>query len=82
MGEERETLILPESDRPLIRLALASSGQWRMAGIGLGATKPVSLDLTAVDTAARWLGITPSARLLDGLAILEREALKLMRTAQ
>ena len=29
--------------------------------------------------AARWLGIVPDAWLMNGLAILEREALKLMR---
>lgn len=80
MGQDVDAVILPASERPLIRLALATAGQWRMAGGGMAAMRPVALDMTAVDVIARWLGIAPDARLFDGLAIIEREALKLMRT--
>jgi|GEM_PF-1745776 hypothetical protein len=79
MGDQEGTVILPESERLTIRLALATAGQWRMAPYGLGGSRPVALDLTAVDAAARWLGIAPSRHLFDGLAILEREALKALR---
>lgn len=73
-------IILPESERATIRLALAVSGQWRMAPLGLGGARPIAFDMTAVDVTARWLGISPGPRLFDGLAIIEREALRLMRT--
>jgi len=77
--DEPETLLLPLRELPLIRLALKTHGQWRMVPVGLGGAVPVALDLVAVDVAARWLGITPDARLFDGLSIMEREALKLKR---
>lgn len=80
MGLEDQVITLPSAERPLIRLVLASAGQWRMGPAGLGGMRPIALDLVAVDVAARWLGITPDARLFDGLAIIEREALKQMRT--
>lgn len=80
MGVEEDAIVLPMSERPLIRLVLASAGQWRMGPAGLGGMRPIAIDLVAADVAARWLGITPDARLFDGLAIIEREALKLMRT--
>lgn len=80
MGAEDTEIVLPESERDTIRLALATAGQWRFAPFGLGGARPVALDLTAIDAAARWLGITPSPRLFEGLAIMEREALKTMRT--
>lgn len=73
-------IVLPMSDQPLIRLAIASNNRWLRASAGLGPSIPTGLDLPAVDVTARWLGITPDARLLDGLTIIEREALKLMRT--
>lgn len=79
LGEDDRTIVLPSSERATIRLALATAGQWRIAPFGLGGSRPVALDLSAVDVAARWLGIQPSAHLFDGLAILEREALKSMR---
>ncbi len=79
VGADETTVELPSSERPLIRLILASAGQWRIAPQGLGGSRPVSLDLVAVDVAARWLGISPDAHLFNGLAIIEREALKLMK---
>lgn len=79
MGAEDATVVLPETERPMIRLALAVAGQWRMVGGGLGGSRPVALDMTAVDATARWIGITPSPHLFDGLAIIEREALKILR---
>lgn len=82
LGADETSLELPRSEYPLIRLVLASAGQWRIAPQGLGGARPVSLDLVAVDVAARWLGITPDARLFEGLSIIEREALKLMKEAQ
>lgn len=69
---------LPASERPLVRLALATVGQWRMVA-GKKGVHRIAFDMTGVDVTARWLGITPDARLLDGLTIIEREALKLMR---
>lgn len=80
MGIDADGLVLPETDRALIRLVLAVSGQWRMGGGGMGPMRPIAFDMVAVDVTARWLGITPGAHLLDGLGIIEREALKLMRT--
>lgn len=82
MGLDTADLVLPASERPLIRLVLAVAGQWRMGGGGLAGMQPIGLDMTAVDVTARWLGIIPDARLFDGLAIIEREALKLMRAGQ
>lgn len=79
LGQDEQQVILPESERDTIRLALATAGQWRTAPMGLGGSRPIALDLTAVDVAARWLGITPSPRLFDGLTIMEREALKVLR---
>ena len=67
---------LPARERPLIRLALATVGQWRIVA-GFGGAARVALDLTAVDVAARWLGIAPGPALFEGLAIIEREALRL-----
>ncbi|MFE3838889.1 hypothetical protein [Pseudogemmobacter sonorensis] len=82
LGADEQTVILPVSERDTIRLALASAGQWRIAPYGLGGARPVALDLTAVDVAARWLGIQPSTHIFDGLAIMEREALKTMRRSR
>lgn len=67
---------LPTRERPLIRLALATVGQWRIA-VGLGAAARLAFDMTAVDVTARWLGITPTPALFDGLSVIEREALKI-----
>lgn len=78
--QEAGEILLPASDRPLIRLALACHGRWQRTPVGLGQSIPTAFDLPAVDVAARWLGITPDAYLLAGLTILEREALKLMRS--
>lgn len=74
-----EQLCLPRSELPLIRLIMAVRHQWRLAGGGMAGSFPVAFDLPAVDVAARWLGLTPDARLMDGLSIIEAEALKLMR---
>lgn len=81
LGEEEEDghIMLPRAFIPLIRIALAVRQQWRMQGAGMGVSLPVAFDLVAVDVAARWLGITPGARLLNDLSVLEREALKAMR---
>ena len=78
--DEPGALTLPETMRPLIDLVLATLGQWRMAGGGMGPLRPVALDLGAVDVAARWLGITPDAGLLRDLRVIEHEALVLMRS--
>lgn len=81
LGEEADggALLLPAAEIPLIRLVSHASGQWRMGSAGMAGMRPIAFDLTALDVAARWLGITPDARLLSGLSIIEREALKLMR---
>lgn len=71
-----EVIRLPARERPLIRLALATVGQWRTAA-GLGGGGRIALDMTAVDAVARWLGILPAPDLLDGLTIIETEALRL-----
>ncbi len=78
--EEPEAMLLPAAERPLIRLIGASHNRWHRVSVGLGQSVPTGFDLQAADVAARWLGITPDARLMDGLTIIEREALKLMRT--
>lgn len=72
-------LVLPVSERDTIRLALQVSGQWRMMQTGLGGSRPVAIDRVAIDAAARWLHITPRPEIIEGLTIIEREALRLMR---
>ncbi len=77
---EDEFLQLPSAERPLIQLVLTCHNRWQRVGAGMGGSLPVAFDLPAVDVAARWMGIIPDARLMNGLTIIEREALKLMRT--
>lgn len=69
-------MIIPASLAPLIRLFAAVATQWRVAGM---AGEPIGLDLVAVDVAARWLGLTPSPDLLDGIAVMEAAALTAIR---
>ncbi len=80
--DDRGEILLPHIELPLIRLALAIQHRWQRAPAGLVASVPTALDLNAADIAARWLGIAPDAWLMNGLTILEREALKLMRAKQ
>lgn len=77
-GIETGPTRLPGSMRDIVRLAGATTAQWRIAGGGMGADVPIGFDMTAVDVVARWLGIEASPRLLDDLAVIEREALELM----
>ena len=74
-GETGE-IRLPMRERDTIRLALATVGKWRVAS-GLR-VRLLGFDLSEIDVAARWMGITPDARLLDGIGIIERAALKLL----
>ncbi|MBN7785134.1 hypothetical protein JYP51_09400 [Ponticoccus gilvus] len=76
--EDPRGLVLPEHERDLVRLALATVGKWRTAPRGLGGARLLGFDLAEIDVAARWMGITPDARLLDGIGIIERAALKLL----
>lgn len=71
-----DAIRLPARERPLIRLVLATVGQWRIVA-GLGGGGRVAFDMTAVDVVARWLGIQPSPQLFEGLSVIEREALRL-----
>lgn len=73
-GEMADDLILPESERPLIELALETVGKWRVTS-GLKVIL-LGFDLGEIDVAARWMGIRPDARLLAGLNIIERAALR------
>lgn len=77
--EEADDILLPDREIGLIRIVLAVQHRWQRVPVGMGASTPVAIDLVAADVAARWLGIIPDARLLNGLTILEREALKIMR---
>lgn len=70
--------VLPADMRDIVDLAVASAGQWRMAGGGFAPLRPVALDLAAVDAAARWLGLAPSRRLLADLRVIEEEALAIL----
>ncbi|MDO5648865.1 hypothetical protein [Paracoccus sp. (in: a-proteobacteria)] len=74
----RPTVSLPAKLRPVIRLAMAMIGQWRLAGGGMMPARPVAFDLHALDVAARWLELTPSPKLLRQMQIIEAEALRLM----
>lgn len=74
----RRQLVLPRSLRDAINLALAMIGQWRMAGGGLAGMRPIAFDLSALDVAARWLGIAPSPGLFRQVAVIEAEGLKAM----
>lgn len=80
IGAESETVTLPELERDTVRLALAAAGQWRFVPIGFGGARPIAFDFGAVGEIARWNRIEPSPFLFDGFAIIEREALKAMRT--
>lgn len=76
-----DTVRLPESERDVIRLALATVGKWRVAVNGIGKTRLLGFDLGEIDVAARWMGITPDARLLDGIGVIERTAMKVLETS-
>lgn len=76
---EISDLRLPARMRPFVDLLLSVAGQWRMAGGGMAAMRPVAFDLVAVDVAARWLGITRDAALMRDLQTVEHEALRAMR---
>lgn len=80
MADTPAALVLPQAMRPLIDLVIAVMGQWRMGGGGMAPLRPVALDLVAVDAAARWIGIPPTAALLRDLRVIEHEALALMRS--
>lgn len=67
-----EKMVLPADCEGALRLFDAVRGQWRTAGM---AGVRHALDLTAVDIAARWLGIEPSPRLLADIGIMEGAAL-------
>jgi hypothetical protein len=73
-------LALPAALRPAVELAAAAAGQWRMAGGGMAPMRPVGLDFVAVDAIARWMGLTPTPRLLADLRGIEAAALALFRT--
>ena len=79
LGTDADVLRLPESDRTVIRLALATVGKWRVAVGWNGARKPLGFDLGEIDVTARWMGITPDVHLLDGIGIIERAALKVLK---
>lgn len=80
MADEPETLVLPDTMRPLIDLVVATMSQWRMAGGGMAPMRAVALDLVAVDIAARWLGIVIDPPMFRDLQAIEREALVAMRS--
>jgi hypothetical protein len=78
MGQDQINIRLPEHERDLIRLALATVGKWRVA-VGLSG-KPLLLgfDYGEIDVTARWLGIAPDPQMQAGIAIIERAALKVL----
>lgn len=78
-GREAGPLVLPDTLRSAVELAVAAVGQWRMAGGGMAPLRPVAFDFAALDSLARWLGIEPSRALLADLRVIEDEALKIMR---
>lgn len=78
LGGDTAEIRLPLRERDLIRLALATVGKWRTLAHWSGRIKLLGFDLSEIDVAARWMGITPDARLLDGIGIIERAALKLL----
>ncbi|MGB0912019.1 MAG: hypothetical protein ACPGSW_00440 [Phaeobacter italicus] len=74
---ESRILRLPEHERDLIRLALATVGKWRVAAT-MGKPLLLGFDYGEIDVTARWLGITPDPRMQDGIAIIERAALQIL----
>ncbi|KAA8606815.1 hypothetical protein [Salipiger aestuarii] len=78
LGGETDEIRLPVRERDTIRLALATVGKWRTLAHWSGRVKLLGFDLSEIDVAARWMGISPDARLLDGIGIIERAALKLL----
>lgn len=77
MGEAPDdTLALPEALRDAVRLFDAVATQWRVAGMDGVA---LGLDYSALDIAARWLGIAPTPRLLSDIAVMEDEGLTVFR---
>lgn len=77
VGIDQMRVVLPPDDEPVVRLAIATVGKWRMAGT---ATKLFRLgfDLQQIEVARDWMGIRKDARLLTGLTIIEREALRIL----
>ncbi|MBD3738571.1 MAG: hypothetical protein IE938_19215 [Pseudomonas balearica] len=71
-------LRLPETERPLIDLMMASVGLWRIAS-GLRVVR-LGFDWSQIDVKARWMGITPDRRMERGIGIIEREALRIMES--
>ncbi len=76
-GAAHDAVILPTSLAPLIDLAQATRGQWRMAS-GLDGGRPIALDNGAVQITASWLGIEIDREMAMDLMIIEDEALKVM----
>ncbi|ALF02100.1 hypothetical protein [Salipiger abyssi] len=78
IGVEDRTIRLPERERDTVRLALATIGKWRVATHWSGKIRLLGFDYGEIDVAARWMGIARDARLLDGIGIIERAALKVL----
>ena len=78
MGDEKQIIRLPVNERPVIRLAMATVGKWRVAVHWNGKVKLLGFDLGEIDVARRWLRIRKDAHLLEGIGIIERAALKVL----
>lgn len=80
MAKEVDDLVeLPSNCAPVIELAIYTSDQIRVLAGGLGPGAVIGFDLGAVDTAARWLGITLDADQAWDLREVHTEALSIMR---
>lgn len=64
-----------EDNAPALRLFLAASSQWRMAG---HPPRPVAMDYAGVEAAARLAGIDVTPPLFADLRIMEAAALRAM----
>ncbi len=60
-----------------MRLFMGTATQWREGPMG-----PTGLDYRALGVTADWLGMTPSAQLLEQVQVLENETLKIIRKAR
>ena len=78
LGSEHQTIRLPESERDIVRLAVATAGKWRTLAHWSGRVKLLGFDMGEIDVTARWMGLTPDERLLQGIGVIERAALKVL----
>ena len=80
-GSKAEEMVLPDTFRPAIELAIYSHDQLRSLA-GFSEIAHLAFDQTAVEAVARMHAITVTPQVARDLAILQGEGLRLMRDAR